>query len=334
LNVGIVGSGLQCNRRIEAILSSGTDSISLIVGNNPTTLDAIQGKYGIPVSLDTERLFADESIEAVLICTPPSSHYYYMRLGIMANKKILVEKPISKTTVEIDSLISEFGEQVSELVRCGFNHRFHPGIQMAKRYIHEKKIGDVLFGRSIYGISARPNYTHEWRADAEIAAGGQFIEQGSHQIDLFQWLIGPVKGIYCKTSNNIFMNQILDDGGMAILTFEGNVSAQMHTTLAQWHNRFEIELYGTKGFIKVSGLGNTYGTEIFEHGDREDSAPFNSHFHQFRGPDKSWVHEWDAFKQSFKTKTSDIGTISDAYHVMSVAEAGYKSNSVGCEVKL
>ena len=323
MRVGIIGSGLQCGRRTESVLATQGDTISLIVGNNVQTLESIGKKYNVPTAINPEQLFDNSEIEAVIICTPPDSHYEYMRKGLLAKKKVLVEKPISKSSEEITKLISEFGDSVQESIRCGFNHRFHPAIQMARHYVTQGKIGNSLFGRAIYGIGARPNYTNEWRADPEMAAGGQFIEQGSHLIDLFQWILGPASSVFAKTSNNIFENQILDDGGMAILTFKEGVSVQLHTTLAQWHNKFEFEVYGTSGFVKVSGLGNTYGVETFEHGERDDSAPFNSHIHQFRGQDKSWVLEWQAFKDSFLGQQTEIGSIFDGRQVMKIAEAGY-----------
>lgn len=334
MKVGIIGSGLQSSRRIQAIHGASDDFISVVVGNNHRTLSQVNKNYGIPIASDPEKIFQNDEIEVVIICTPPSSHYEFMRLGLLSNKKILVEKPITKSSSEIDALINEFGTQVRESVRCGFNHRFHPGMQMARKFLLENKIGELLFGRSIYGIAARPDYTKEWRSNREFAAGGQFIEQGSHQIDLFQWLIGPIESIFCKTSNKIFDKQELDDGGMSILSFKTGVSAQLHTSLAQWHNRFELEIYGTSGFVKVSGLGNTYGTETFEYGERDDFAPFNSHTHQFRGPDKSWILEWEAFKKSIMGESTDIGTIDDARNVMLIAEAGYKSNSHRTEIKL
>lgn len=334
MNVGIIGSGLQCGRRIEAIRAISEDSVSIVIGNNQKTLSQIKVKYGVPVSMNSEELFQNDEIEAIIVCTPPSSHYEFMRLGMQSKKKMLVEKPIAKSSSEINRLISEFGDHLQESIRCGFNHRFHPGIQAAKNYLAEKKIGEVLFGRSIYGIAARPDYAGEWRANKDFAAGGQFIEQGSHQIDLFQWMLGPVASIFCKTSNNIFENQVLDDGGMSILTFGNGVSAQLHTSLAQWHNRFEFEIYGTLGFLKVSGLGNTYGTESFEYGERDDSAPFNSRIYQFRGLDKSWILEWEAFKKSISGEYTDIGTLDDAQRVMLVAEAGYKSNLLRSEIEL
>jgi len=334
MKVGIIGSGLQCGRRIESIMATQNDSISLVLGNNEQTLKTISNKYDISTSNDPDKLFADEEIESIIICTPPSSHYEYMRQGLITKKKILVEKPLSKSSTEITKLINEFGDSVQDSIRCGFNHRFHPAIQMARSSIKEGKIGDLLFGRAIYGIGARPNYTEEWRANPDLAAGGQFIEQGSHLIDLFQWIIGPVSTIFAKTSNNIFENQSLDDGGMAILSFQRGLSVQLHTTLAQWHNKFEFEIYGTLGFVKVSGLGNAYGVETFEHGERDDFSPFNSHTHQFRAQDKSWILEWQAFKKSFLGEKTEIGTIYDGYRSMLVAEAGYRSNSSKREVTL
>ena len=50
-----------------------------------------------------------------------------------------------------------------------------------------------MFGRCRYGICGRPGYEKEWRADPKQAAGGQFIEQGTHALDLFRWFLGEAE---------------------------------------------------------------------------------------------------------------------------------------------
>jgi predicted dehydrogenase len=334
MKIGIVGTGLQCRRRIEAIIDSKEDQVVLVAGLNQESLDLISDKYHIETTLETDELFFNNQIEAVIVCTPPSSHLHYMVLALRHKKKILVEKPISQTSQDLIALQEEFGPDVDTYIRCGFNHRFHPAIQQMRSLLNKGAIGKPIFARAIYGICARDDYFKEWRANPEFAAGGQFIEQGSHLIDLFNWLIGTPTGIYCRTTNLIFENQPLEDGGMAILSFANGMTAQMHTTLGQWHNKFEFEIFGDSGFLRVEGLGNTYGTEKLFYGKRDQSAPFSQEVFEFRGSDKSWRDEWESFKLSFEGNRQDIGLFNDGLLVMQIAEAGYRANQTSTEVSI
>jgi predicted dehydrogenase len=306
----------------------------MIFGINPLTLKEVSERYNVSAVENYDDIFNNPEIDVVIICTPPNSHAFYIKKSLEANKRVLVEKPMFQSSKEMLSLHEEYGYQLDSNVICGFNHRFHPAIALMKKKLEEGLIGKILFGRSIYGICARNEYQGEWRSNPEFAAGGQFIEQGSHVIDLFQWMLGKPIGIYCKTTNLLFREALLEDGGMAILTFESGATAQMHTTLAQWHNEFKFEIFGEKGFLRVVGLGNAYGVETLEIGMRDDQKPFSSEIIQFRGPDISWREEWKALKKHFNHQPTSIANFQDGVNVMKIAEAAYLSNDLSAQTDL
>jgi predicted dehydrogenase len=334
MKVAIIGSGLQAKRRIESIQEIGSDEVVAIFGINFETLKKISHRYNVKISSDYQSLIDDSEIDVIVICTPPNSHAFYIKKALEKNKRVLVEKPIFQTSQEMLSLRAEFGNLLDSNVICGFNHRFHPGITLMKKKLEEGLIGKTLFARSIYGICARNDYQGEWRSNPEFASGGQFIEQGSHVIDLFQWMLGKPVGIFCKTTNLLFEDAPLEDGGMAILTFESGATAQMHTTLAQWHNEFKLEIFGEKGFLRVAGLGNAYGVETLEIGMRDDQKPFSSEIIQFRGSDISWKEEWIGLKNYFQNQTTSNAKFQDGVNAMKIAEAAYLSNGSSSETKL
>ena len=146
-------------------------------------------------------------------------------------------------------------------LKCGFNHRHHPAIWEAKKMVDQGKIGKPLFARCRYGICGRPGYEKEWRADPAQAAGGQFIEQGTHAIDLFRWFMGEIVEAVCMTGVEYFKKQSLDDNGMAIFRTASGAMASLHTSLTQWKNQFSFEVFGEDGYLGVEGLGASYGTE-------------------------------------------------------------------------
>ena len=149
MKVGIIGSGLQCRRRIESLVESNSDEVVLVAGNHLDSLKIIAEKYRLQITSNIEEIFNNPLIEAVIICTPPSSHTKYITKCIENKKKVLVEKPISQTVAELVSLKNQFGSDLDKYLRCGFNHRFHPGIQKMKGFLESGRIGAPIFARAI-----------------------------------------------------------------------------------------------------------------------------------------------------------------------------------------
>lgn len=325
MNVAIIGSGLQCNRRANALVQLDEDKLVLVVGANDDSVQETATRFGCHGTTNPDEVFDRQDIDVIIVATPPSSHYEYTEKALLSGKHVLLEKPMTKLISESEKLL-DLSRESKTIVRCGFNHRFHPSLLTLKQELQAGRIGKPIFGRAIYGMVGRKNYENEWRDDPTQATGGQFVEQGSHLIDLFRWTIGEVSSIYCVTSKIVFPNHSLDDGGMAILTFENKVTASMHTTLGQWHNRFSFEIFGEQGFLAVEGLGGSYGVETLSIGTRDEVRPFQKELTEFRGNDKSWEAEWQEFRKATRGEPSLIATVEDGLQAMKIAVAGYASD--------
>jgi len=327
----IIGSGLQARRRGQAILESKGDFLIGIYSDNQETASSLSNFFGCQNSISAKKLLETEDVDTVIICTPPDSHFSYVKMALEAKKNVLVEKPFTQNSEQSDALL-ELAKKSDAILRCGFNHRFHPAVLDLKKIIDTGELGAIKFSRSLYGIGLRDEYRHEWRADPKVAAGGQFMEQGSHLIDLMQFLIGGVKSIFLKPMNFILPNTSGEDSGLALITHENGAISNVTSTLLQWHNRFSIEIFGDNGFATIEGLGGSYGVETLKIGMNLPGQPFRSETVEFRGGDQSWIKEWDSFKSACKGDLSDCATPEEAHRVMRIIEAGYKSAQILTEV--
>ena len=250
-----------------------------------------------------------------------------------AGKHVLCEKPLSRTVREAEDMIQAARDN-GVILKCGFNHRHHPAIWEAKRLIDKGNIGKPIFARCSYGICGRPEYEKEWRADPTRAAGGQFLEQGIHAIDLFRWFMGEIIEVTAMTGIQYFKNQPLDDNGMAIFRVASGGTASLHASLTHWKNLFHFEVFGDDGYLTVNGLGSSYGTEQLLVGERDFSAPFNYHITEFRGGDKSWIEEWREFCSAIAEDREPIGGGGDGLAALRIALAAYEAEKAGKTLSL
>jgi predicted dehydrogenase len=235
---------------------------------------------------------------------------------------------MTRTIAEAEQLVA-VARETGMILKCGFNHRHHPAIWEAKRLLDQGTIGKPLFARCVYGICGRPGYENEWRADPAQAAGGQFIEQGTHAIDLFRWFLGEVVEVACMTGIRYFDKQKMDDNGMAIFRTASGAMASVHSSLTQWKNVFSLEVFGEDGYLNVEGLGASYGTEKLIAGRRDFSAPFQDTITEYRGGDISWREEWKEFTRAIAERREPIGSGHDGLAAMRIALAAYEAERSG-----
>lgn len=326
MKISIIGTGLQFSRRASVIINSKDDKLISICGKNLEKAKRIAKKYNCNVDTTWQDTIKRNNVDAIIIATPPDLHKKIAIEALKSGKHVLCEKPLSKSIIEAKTM-HKMAKNTGLVLKCGFNLRHHPAMIKAYEIVKKKKIGKLTFGRAVFGICGRPEYEKEWRANPKNAAGGQFIEQGSHLIDLLRWYFGEIKYVASMISKDYFNKQKLDDGGFCILRFKNGSSASMHTSLAQWINTFSFEIYGTNGYIRIEGLGGGYGEQKLYIGKKDFNAPFKEEITYFRGPDKSWINEWKEFKNSIFKKKTPIGDSFDGLQVMKIAKSCYLSNT-------
>jgi predicted dehydrogenase len=258
-----------------------------------------------------------------------------MSLAAMeAGKDVLCEKPLSRTEDEARAMI-ETANRAGRILKCGFNHRFHPAVLEAHRLFSAGQIGRPVFGRARYGIAGREGIEMEWRSDPKIVSGGQLMEQGIHLVDLFRWFLGDMSRVTGMTAASHWpMPPPLEDNGFLIMQNQSGVICSIHSSLTQWINLFEFEVYGTHGSLTVHGLGTSYGVEKLTISEHDPKGPFASKTIEYRGGDSSWKSEWMEFTLAVAKRSQPVGNGEDGLKAMQIVNAAYAASRDGRTVHL
>ena len=175
--------------------------------------------------------------------------------ALAAGAHVLVEKPAGTSVAQIDRLIAAQNAS-GRLVKVGFNHRFHPGLERAAAEVHSGRHGELMHLRARYGHGGRPGYDREWRADPERSGGGELIDQGMHLLDLSHWLAGPLP-LYSALLRTHFWDTPVEDNAALILGEARSRTApwaMLHVSWTEWKNLFSLEIYCASAKLQVDGL--------------------------------------------------------------------------------
>lgn len=321
MRVAVIGAGLQMRRRAPVIGNSRDDTLVVVAGTTAAPPPGFD-QYRCEWSEDWQSTVARNDIDAVVVCTPPHNHAEITIAALSTGKHVLCEKPLCRSLAEAEAMLAS-ARSSGLTLKCGFNHRHHPAIWEAKRRLDAGEIGRPIAARCRYGICGRPGYEAEWRADPERAAGGQYAEQGVHAIDLFRWFLGDLADVTCMTSIGYFVEQPLEDNGMALFRARSGALATLHSSLTQWKNLFTFEVIGEDGYFDIAGLGASYDTERLAIGHRDFDAPFQDHVIHYRGGDVSWQAEWREFKSAIAEQREPLGSARDGLEAVRATLASY-----------
>ena len=333
MRIGIIGLGRQGWRLAKAIKEAGD---VLVVGATEKKCKNSQifaDNFKCEIINNWQELVKRDDIEAIVICTPPSLHAKMSIAALKNNKNVFCEKPLALSSDEAQEIIKEAQKRNLKL-KCGFNLRHHPAVVKAKERVDKGLIGKPFLIRCCYGIGGRKGYEKDWRAKKEISGGGQLMDQGVHIIDLSRWFLGEFNQVFGTLSTNFWKISPLEDNAFFILGTDKNQTSFCHASWTQWKNLFSFEIYGELGYIKIEGLGGSYGTEKFIFGKRDFDSPFSEEIIEFRGEDQSWLCEWQEFTSAIKEDRQPLGNGYDGLKSLDIVEAIYKSAKTKKMIKL
>ncbi len=327
LRVGIIGLGMIGTKRFNAIQQMKSIISHGIFDVDKAKSTAIANIPKIPVIQypSYQALLADPTIEAVVIATPPHITSKIVRDAFKAGKHVLAEKPLGNTAADA-AQISRAAQRSGKVLKAGFNHRHHPAIMKAHELFKEGAIGNIMYIRAVYGHGGRKGYGSEWRMQKKFSRGGELYDQGVHVIDLANWFIGEFDRVFATTRNLFWKKSDLEDNAFCQMLNKKGQVASFHASVTQWKNKFSFEIFGTKGYLFIDGLGRSYGTEKLTVGIEEElGKPYNETIYEFPGEDISWREELTEFERAIATKRRPMADGTDNVVVMKLLEGLYRS---------
>jgi len=320
LRVGIVGAGLIGSRRADFAAAAG-DAVVAVADVDSGRAGALAGRHGARPFADWRRLLDSEELDAVVVATVNRHLSEISVAALEAGRHVLCEKPPGRTAAEAVAMASA-QRRSGRVLKIGFNLRFHPALARAHELFSAGEIGSPLYVRAVYGHGGRPGYGSEWRADLELAGGGELLDQGVHVIDLCRWFLGDFSEAEAILAGLFWTSAPVEDNAFVTLrTAEGQVAA-FHSSWTQWRNHFSFEVYGSEGCLQVEGLGGSYGPESLVLGRRLPGRPPEEIRTEFP-EDVSWRLDWHDFVEAVAGRRAPACGGEDGVEVMRLVDRLY-----------
>jgi len=135
----------------------------------------------------------DPAVQLISVTTPNNLHVEIVQAAASAGKHIFCEKPVGRNPRET-ALIAQAARDAAILTWVGFNYRWAPLVQVARKMIVDSVLGPLTHyrGRFLVDYGSDPNGTLSWRYQRELAGLGTLGDLMSHVVDSAMMLVGPI----------------------------------------------------------------------------------------------------------------------------------------------
>lgn len=227
---------------------------------------------------DWRDIVNDPEIDVVSVCTPNNSHAEIAIAALKAGKHVICEKPIASTTEDAKAMVDAAEEVKSKNIisMCAYQYRRVPAIVLAKKFIEEGSIGEILNVRATYLQSwcADPASPLSWRFQKDIAGAGTLGDIATHVIDISQYLAGDIAEVVSSVKTYIDERPVqeggvdllgtvklgsdakkapvdVDDENSFLVKFKSGAVGSIEATRNAWgrNNFITVEVHGTEGSI-------------------------------------------------------------------------------------
>jgi len=271
IKLAIIGIGRMGITHYSIINSHPDVEIVAVVDTSSLILNLMK-KYLKVINTYTDyiKLFEEERLDAVIICTPPQLHYPVALKAAEHGVHVFSEKPFTTDSKKASVLVSVF-EQKSLINQVGYVNRFNDIFRTVKQYIDNGIIGNVIrFKSEMYSRTITKSEEGKTWRDSRENGGGAVYEVASHAIDLVNYLIGKPDKVTGSSLTSIYSKNV-EDAVNATFLYKKGISGTLNVNWSDESFRKptnKIEIFGLQGKI----LADQHGIKVF----MKKSSPENN----------------------------------------------------------
>ncbi len=228
----IVGRGYMARRHIATLERHPRTGVSVVVGRSE------------PV--DTS------AVDAVLICSPDTTHVEYVRRYLPSGKLVLCEKPLGRTVAEFRSVF-EVAQGREEKLAIGMNCRFRRRIQHLRDLVRGGALGDLHLVRAVYSANIRGVLEGQGKSWWFEYPPGilPFLHGGAiHVLDALRFLAGEIEQVLCVPGSSPEARGLGGDTFVILARFaSGALGEVIITGTSRAPNRLQVSLEGAGGSV-------------------------------------------------------------------------------------
>ena len=176
--IGIIGYGYWGQNIVRNFYHTPGCRVTMVADTDAAALGLLSRNYpGLGTVDNPDVLINDDSVDAVVIATPVSTHYPLAKKALLKGKHVLVEKPVTTSVAEAEEL-KHIAEERGLVILVDHTFLYTSAVQKIRQLIDSGSIGNLR-----YFDSTRINLGL-FQTDVNV-----LWDLASHDVAILAWLV-------------------------------------------------------------------------------------------------------------------------------------------------
>lgn len=210
-------------------------------------LEAFGRRFGVS-ALYTDYAAMLREVRPAIVCvaTHPGSHAALVEAAVASGARaIFCEKPMALDLADSDRIIAACAE-AGVLLSVNHSRRWYATYRRARELLRAGAIGDLV---AMTGYCQGGKPAPGWQSELE----GPLLHDATHLFDTLRFFAGDARWVAATATRRAHTAYPVEDDSSALIGFDGGVTAITQVNELSAYTRFEVELHGTRGALR---LGN------------------------------------------------------------------------------
>jgi predicted dehydrogenase len=328
IGAAVVGCGYWGPNLARNLAESPDFQLHALCDRDPQRLRALGRRHPDASALhEFDAVLCDETVEAVIVATPPATHHPLVKRALQAGKHVLVEKPLA-TRLQDGRELAELA-RVSELTLMpGHTFIYSPAVNTVRELIRTDVVGEVHFV-----TSSRMNL-------GKYQGDGVVCDLAPHDLSiLLYWLDQPV--VEVAASGSCVFKEDVPETAFLTLTFAGGATANVQLSWLAPCKVRQMIVVGSKRMVQYDDTASDEPVRVYDRGmDIEEPSNFGEHQLVYRSgdvvsprvePQEPLRLELQDFARAIRTGEEPRSNVTlglDIVATVEMAEASMRENGV------
>lgn len=254
VGVALVGCGYWGSNLCRVLAQHSGMDLRWICDPDPAALQRATRLAPSARLTDTlDSILADPETSVVVIATAVATHHQMAMASLQAGRHTFVEKPLARTTVEAQELVSE-ADARGLILMVGHTFLYNAAVRRVKSMIDAGDLGDIH-----YVFSRRLNLGIV-RQDVDV-----LWNLAPHDISILHYWIGrPVKSV--TAVGHSFLQPGIADVAFGHITYEGNIAGHLHVSWLDPGKVRQVTVVGSRKMLTYDDMSSDARISVFDKG--------------------------------------------------------------------
>jgi len=254
IGIAVVGAGAWGKNHIRVFSELPSVRLEYICDSDPSKLQSVQKSYPQSKTVENlELILRDPEVRGIVIASSALSHYSLSKEALLADKDVLVEKPMALNSKEAEEML-EIAEKRERVLMVGHLLIYHPVVDRLKEMMVSGELGKIYY-----------IYTQRVNLGVIRQDENALLSFAPHDLSVILHLLNE-EPVMVSAHGESYIQEGIEDVVFLSLQFSDGKMANIHLSWLDPHKLRKITIVGSKKMVVFDDMEVSEKLKIYDKG--------------------------------------------------------------------